>query len=238
MSPLVVIPDVHQDWDWVESILSSYGSQQRFLFTGDYFDYRRVRAYSHLQSCDKLRYWMDRLGDRATWLLGNHDAQYHPLNEELGYQLLSVGFNEGAADYIARNTDWGRIKIAHAERGFLFTHAGVGYLEPLRGLLTPDALAEALNRDWSAMDATNPHPYLIRAGYGVDGGGEGGPFWHRPHEGPLLPVNQMMGHTVQTQPRMLQPERHPTIQHWYLDCMQHYWVELDTEMVNICMFKG
>lgn len=237
MSTLVVIPDIHQDWDWAAAIIESYGPDQRFVFTGDYYDFRRARTYSHEEACDKLRYWMNQLEDRAVWLMGNHDAQYHPLNEALDYRLSCMGFNGAAAEYLTVNTDWSRIRLAHAEQGFLFTHAGLGYLPPLHGLLTPEALAEALNSDWAEMDARNPYPYLIQPGQQSGGRGEGGPFWHRPEEGPLLPVNQMMGHTVHVAPAMRPSPRYPHAQHWYLDCLQTYWVELDAERVNICTFE-
>ena len=79
MPLLVAIPDIHHDWDWALAVIARYGPDTRFVFTGDYVDYKRSRTYNHKQSCDFLNQTMEQLGDRATWLLGNHDAQYHPV---------------------------------------------------------------------------------------------------------------------------------------------------------------
>src|SRR6187402_1920875 len=47
---LVIIPDVHHDWDWVRKILAQYDADTRYVFLGDYLDYKRTFTYDHLES--------------------------------------------------------------------------------------------------------------------------------------------------------------------------------------------
>jgi hypothetical protein len=225
---LVVVPDVHQDWDWVYRVLNVYGQGASFVFLGDYFDYKRSRTYDHRESLTILKTLMDTLASRATWLLGNHDMHYHPINKAWHGLLTGSGFTREAVGFLSEQMPWGRFQLAHADLGFLFTHAGLAMFPELEGLQTPQELAQKLNIDWHNLDVAEPPSYLFSIGPGAGGrSSQGGPLWHRNFESHLLPVNQMVGHTPHRMPLKYPLEGYPDVQHWYVDCMQTAWIEIN-----------
>jgi len=225
---LVVIPDVHHDWDWVEAIVKTYGPNAEYVFLGDYFDYKKNRTYNHLESLALLKHWVVVLGERATWLIGNHDLQYHPLNKQFGGSLTGSGYSRADAEVLEGEVPWERLQAAHADSGFLFTHAGLGIFKELEGIDNPQALANQLNQDFENVDSGIATMYLFGIGSGSGGlAVDGGPFWHRLEEGPLAYVNQMVGHTMQKKPRRYAVESQPDVQHWYVDSMQSSWIEIN-----------
>jgi hypothetical protein len=238
MSTLVVIPDIHHDWDWVEQILDFYGGEDdvRYIFLGDYFEYKRSRTYNHLQSLEWLIKTINRLGDRANWLIGNHDLHYHPVCLSRTAMLAASGFNYEAAQTIADSVPWHRLKVAHAEKGFLFTHAGLGVFDAIVGFSSPYELACALNKEW-AQFGTLPSPdFLTAIGWGSGGQAEqGGIFWHRPEENSLAPFHQMMGHTPSLKPLVYHPANNQNVKHWYLDTQQNFWAEIDQDTLGVSL---
>ena len=187
----LIIPDIHNQIEnanhWLET-----QTFERVIFLGDFFDDFGDNVNDARRTAIWLRERMERTQD--VFLLGNHDTAYRfPNSPDLycpGFtRAKSNGINE-----ILKPEHWARFQIAHAEQGWLISHAGF-HPSWIKNLTVEQILERselALNR--AKRKIADP---LLAAG--IDRGGSepsGGPLWMDWNS--LIPIpgiNQIVGHT-------------------------------------------
>lgn len=210
----LIIPDVHQGIGWVERVLAREQEADRIVFLGDYFDSRRpaTQRAGIAETCVYLDALRVRLGERAIFLLGNHDVQYLEARaaclarrtpRRLRYHC-GAAFSHSAAKRIAKDLSpefWAVARLFVSVDGWLLSHAGVAAAHwPLRA--TPadslrafdEACAAALETITAPLAA---HP-LLGAGRVRGGDAEvGGVTWLDWDDefADELPFPQIVGHT-------------------------------------------
>jgi predicted phosphodiesterase len=209
----LVIPDVHQDIDWVRRVLKREPACDLVVFLGDYFDsYQPPRLGADVaETCAFMEAQRRALGRRVVFVLGNHDIQYleakpacdaHRTPRHLNYQC-GAAYNHTTAKQVAKGLSlefWHGARLFVSVNGWLLSHAGVA-LRHWPQCATPAASIAAL--DEAALKAlrfmkegSNP---LLRAGL-VRGGDApvGGITWQDwdAEFSDDLPCPQIVGHTA------------------------------------------
>ena len=236
-SPCLVIPDVHQDIEWAETILRAEAdSVEEVVFLGDYFDPKRGSAASPAQTADYFSQLSGSFSCAFTFLVGNHDLpylfdalhgtpsfpftknpystnSYSPVTSREIEPLLSQHFLSSLEPFALRH-------------GWLLSHAGLhrDYLY--------DTDLEALQRELKAQLAElplDPHPALAAIGRARGGGDRfGGVTWqdwrHEFEDCQAWP--QLVGHTV-----VPEPERNG--RSWNLDTRQNHYALLTSAGLEI-----
>jgi hypothetical protein len=168
MGNLIAIGDIHNHWVEAEQIASLYEKTHTVVFMGDYFDDFGDTA----QDADQTARWLKDSLDKPNriHLMGNHDINYSYLNyrkDELG-QLQNIyncsGYDmkkDDAINRIMTESDWDKIKFAHYENGWWFSHAGFHpnwFEHPIKGMnndVILDKLKKAtddyFNRTWNEI---------------------------------------------------------------------------------------
>ena len=130
MSKIIAIGDVHNHWVQAEAIASKYDATHTIVFVGDHYD---DFGDSAVEAEQTARWLKDSLSKpNRIHLMGNHDLNYHYKNIRLGSNLGDQIYNcsgytpqkDDAINRIMSNEDWDKIKFAHKENGFWFSHAG------------------------------------------------------------------------------------------------------------------
>jgi hypothetical protein len=163
---IITIGDIHNHWVEAEEVASLYDKTHLVIFTGDYFDDFGDTANDAIQTARWLKESLDK--PNRIHLMGNHDINYSYLNyrkDESGH-IQNIyncsGYDMKKDDVINRVMDeqaWDKIKFAHYENGFWFTHAGIHphwFEHPIKGMdndVINEKLAKAtedyLNRTWN-----------------------------------------------------------------------------------------
>ena len=187
----LIIPDIHNHIENADYWLTSQ-KYDRVVFLGDYFDHFRDDGNDARKMAMWLRDWMERTGN--IFLLGNHDVAYMFPDKN---ELYCPGFTRAKANAIheiLKPADWHRFKLAHAEQGWLLSHAG------FHPVWIKDPTAEIiLERCEQVMELARRGKVDPILGMGWDRGGlqrYGGPLWM--DWGTLVPIpgiNQIVGHT-------------------------------------------
>lgn len=223
----LIIPDVHQDLAWVERILARENVDgtatdpvappppDRIVFLGDYFD-------SHRKPQDRagvadICAWLDaarrRFGERAVFLLGNHDIQYLEARPTclarrtprfLGTKCGSA-FTHNTAKRIAKDLSpdfWRTARLFVCVNGWLLSHAGLAPSHWPAAPTTDESLARLDAQCGEALDALalrRPVHPLLQAGRVRGGDAPVGGItwldWDDEFED-ALPLPQIVGHTV------------------------------------------
>lgn len=124
MGKILVCGDVHCKKEVVDKALKLYEENNcdRLIFIGDYTDDWNDTVQQNLEILDYLFHLKHIMGDRLILLFGNHD-----ISNWIGGEFECSGFSEVKHaqlkfSYESNKQDF---KMAHAENGFLITHAGV-----------------------------------------------------------------------------------------------------------------
>jgi len=164
----------------------------RVIFLGDYFDSQGDNASDSWLTALWLRRRMDSSSD--IFLLGNHDAAYMFPDDP---QLYCPGFTRvkaKAIHEILRPEHWARFQLAHAEQGWLISHAG---FHP--AWMKEPTVPRTLERCENAMELARRgivDPILAMGEVRSGVQRFGGPLWM--DWGSFLPIpgiNQIVGHT-------------------------------------------
>lgn len=208
----LVIPDVHQDTPWVERILAQETDWDQVIFLGDYFDSKQppMRRTGVAATCEFLNKLHADLGERAVFLLGNHDIQYleakpacdqHRTPRNLNYKCGSA-YSHAAAAKVAKGLApafWAGSRLFVEAHGWLVSHAGLDARLWPRGETVAEILAllEADAHLALVSMKHGPHPLLqagrVRGGE-ADFGGITWLDWDEEFEDGL-PLPQIVGHT-------------------------------------------
>jgi hypothetical protein len=215
----LVIPDVHQDIAWVERIFAKEDNgtakPDLIVFLGDYFDSRRPpeeRAGVEA-TCAYLEELRRRLGDRAVFLLGNHDVQYWEARRaclarrtprNLRYQC-GAAFSHSAAKQVAKKLSpefWSGTRLFIEVNGWLLSHAGLApAFWPSRATVGKSLAALDADARAALESITTPTPSHPLLQAGVMRGGDaptGGVTWldWENEFQDELPLPQIVGHSM------------------------------------------
>ena len=130
MAKIIAIGDIHNHWVEAEAIASKYDATHTIVFTGDYYDDFGDSAVEADQTARWLKESISK--PNRVHLMGNHDVNYASFNlrpgSSLGDQIYNCsGYSPAKDDAINRimsNEDWNRVRLAHKQNGFWFSHAG------------------------------------------------------------------------------------------------------------------
>jgi hypothetical protein len=130
MAKLLVFSDIHNHITEASAIVDKYDSTHTIIFCGDAFDNFGDSAIEADQTARWLKGFINKANHVA--LIGNHDLNYHYKNIRPGSNLGDQIYNcsgytpqkDDAINRIMTNEDWDKIKFAHYENGFWFSHAG------------------------------------------------------------------------------------------------------------------
>jgi hypothetical protein len=135
MSSVLVMPDIHQDVKWAQSIIEKeYFSKNcdHVVFLGDYFDYKKNKDKAGTVE-DVCRFLKSMAGIKADFLFGNHDLIYawyasDDPKKEGGGAYFNSGFNIKNNEIIKRELGsnfFKDFKLTTYIDGVLYSHAGV-----------------------------------------------------------------------------------------------------------------
>ena len=187
----LIIPDLHHCTDHAEHWLATQRND-RVVFLGDYFD----NFGDDVSDARRTAFWLrDRIEKTEDlFLLGNHDIPYMFPRDP---QLYCPGFTAAKARGIGevlRPAHWQRFRLAHAEQGWLMSHAG---FHPV--WLKEPTVEWILQRCDQAMQKAKRGIVDPILGVGQDRGGSqhfGGPLWMDWYDlTPIPGINQVVGHT-------------------------------------------
>ena len=189
----LIIPDIHNHIENADYWLTNE-EYDLVVFLGDYFDHFGDDVNDARRTALWLRERMSAAAD--IFLLGNHDAPYMFPNSP---QLYCPGFTKPKAAGIREILGlehWQRFQLAHAEQGWLLSHAGfhpVWIAEP--------TIERILARCDQAMEYAYARKRIVDPifGAGEERGGNqlfGGPTWMDwSNLVPIPGINQIVGHT-------------------------------------------
>lgn len=158
---IIVIGDIHNHSVEAEEIASLYEKTHKIIFVGDYFDdFGDTDA-----DAERTAVWLKRSINRPNriHLMGNHDINYSYLNYKKDFndnlQLIysCSGYDlkkDRAINRAMTVSDWDKIKFAHFENGFWFSHGGLHphwFEHPIRGMSNEHILErlERINYNYS-----------------------------------------------------------------------------------------
>ena len=187
----LVIPDIHNQTDHADYWLQTQ-RYDRVVFLGDYFDSEGDSPHIARRTALWLRKRIENTKD--VFLIGNHDIAYmFPKTEA----LICTGFSKEKARSIRAvlgPEHWSRLKFAHAEQGWLLSHAG---FHPT--WVENPSQEWILKRAALAMKRVKKKVIDPLLGVGQDRGGaqkHGGPLWMDwENFRPIPGINQIVGHT-------------------------------------------
>lgn len=209
---VIIIPDIHQNVAWLERVLKDIGKQDGLVFLGDYFDPSMENHYlaSPAETVKYLNEIALVLGDKAVFLLGNHDIQYLESlsRHRLGKSIEPVDYGCGAswssetAEQVIKLQDlelFKRFELFTYCQGYLISHAGVSEAFWKRSGTTEEALASLQSQSDYAMSQLGKLALpLLGAGKSRAGrypkGGLTWLDWETEFED-VLPIPQIVGHS-------------------------------------------
>ena len=187
----LIIPDLHHRTDHADHWLATQ-RYDRVVFLGDYFD----NFGDDVSDARRTAFWLrDRIEKTADiFLLGNHDVAYmFPRCPELYCPGFTAAKARGISE-ILRPEHWKRLRVAHAEQGWLLSHAGfhpVWIKEP-----TTERILKRCDQAMQKAKRRVVDPIL---GAGQDRSGSqlvGGALWMDWDSlMPIRGINQVVGHT-------------------------------------------
>ena len=193
MGKILVCGDVHCKKGVVDKALKLYEENNcdRLIFIGDYTDDWNDTVEQNLEILDYLFSLKYDMGERLILLLGNHD-----ISNWIGGEFKCSGFSEAKYAQLKFSYEGNKqdFKMAHAENGFLITHAGVciPWLEFfLKATENKKLDGEYLTDPEKVTDLLNQYQFKLSLFYPEDS-----PLWLRPTEKvEYPPFKQIVGHT-------------------------------------------
>lgn len=159
----VLIPDIHQNISFVKRILEAEENKaDRFVFMGDYFDCYEVDGVDTFTAAYTARFLQktaDRLGPKATWLIGNHDLPYCAAYQE-GLTVTDprnpfwcTGYSAENATMINKNLKpsfFQNLQLFATVDKFFVLHAGFhqSHIDGIDDI--PEGVAEFWQKKWDA----------------------------------------------------------------------------------------
>ena len=193
MGKILVCGDVHCKKEVVDQALKLYQENNcdKLIFIGDYTDDWNDTVDQNLEILDYLFHLKHIMGDKLVLLFGNHD-----ISNWIGAEFKCSGFTNIKHEQLKFSYESAKydFKMAHAENGFLITHAGVctPWLEFfLKATENKKIDDEYLTKPEKVADLLNQYQFKLSLFYPEDS-----PLWLRPTEKvDYPPFKQIVGHT-------------------------------------------
>ena len=153
---VLLIPDIHQNLAFADAALKE--DFDHVVFMGDYFDcFERIdnqEYFSVRYVCDWINTKYKELGDKATWLVGNHDIAYlgtfrpktYEIHRPQGFCLCS-GWTKNKASTFNQyiNPEWvNSLNLAVRAHDYVVSHAGFHYSQFQNALASVQANIDIL----------------------------------------------------------------------------------------------
>ena len=188
----LVIPDIHHHTGKADYWLQTQ-RYDRVVFLGDYFDAEGDNPQIARRTALWVKKRMENTND--VFLLGNHDVAYmFPKFAALNCTGFTVEKSKSIRAILGPE-HWARFQIAHAEQGWLLSHAG---FHP--EWMENPTIERILERCALAMKRAKKKVVDPFLGVGEDRGGFqefGGPLWMDWESfSPIPGINQIVGHTA------------------------------------------
>ncbi len=221
MKRILVIGDIHGRNNW--KLIRDRKDIDLFIFLGDYTDSFNLSNIEILHNLNEIIEFKKELGDKVCLLLGNHDIQY--IFDNYNFSGYRNAMRPDLYWLFTQNKDL--FKIAHKEKDYLFTHAGIciKWFEQYCNIL----VNYGLNDDLSNVDIVLEDIYNSRYNYilhqiGYKRGGMrgdfGGPTFCDKGElitYPLELFNQVVGHTHVKNIEIIKTKSDKTL--YFCDCL-------------------
>jgi hypothetical protein len=208
---ILCVSDGHQRLAKTQKMLDAFAdSVDKIIFLGDYFDCYKVGGdYSSFEdTCKWVIDTYEKLGDKAIWLVGNHEISLleeasshknyaHKPNSEKNYWCSGYSRSKGqvAKKHFGPNKHpfLRNLKLLYADDYFLYSHAGFLRKHFIDSFTVQenfkffeecyDTFKENINNQW-----LKDNKFIWS---------DDGPLWVRWHEGfePIEGINQIVGHT-------------------------------------------
>jgi len=138
---ILIIPDIHQCLSFADKALKAEPFDH-VVFLGDYFDCfeepDNVKYFSVENTCAWLNQKYNELGDKATWLVGNHDLSYlgtylpntWKIHRPQNFRCLCPGWSPNKAKSFNKviSPAWVEaLELCAEGNGYVFSHAGFHY---------------------------------------------------------------------------------------------------------------
>lgn len=238
---ILIIFDIHQNiGEYVEPILEREYFDH-LIWGGDFFDTFKtpdnVIIYSISQTCEWINEKLEELGDRATWLIGNHDCAYlasytkdHIKTRPNPYYFCS-GWTKSKAKSINKHINpefWNKLELCvQLGDNWIVSHAGFNYrhFQPFMSELDN---IERLYNEWE-RDKHSFHlePWHWIWDVGRSRGGAaivGSCIWQDWGEFvPLDNVSQCVGHSTVSVPMLRIKKNGNRLKNYCLDCLQRVY---------------
>lgn len=193
MGKILVCGDVHCKKEVVDQALKLYQENNcdKLIFIGDYTDDWNDTVQQNLEILDYLFHLKHIMGDKLVLLFGNHD-----ISNWIGGEFKCSGFTNIKHEQLKFSYESAKyyFKMAHAENGFLITHAGVciPWLEFfLKATENKKLDDEYLTKPEKVAGLLNQYQFKLSLFYPEDS-----PLWLRPTEKvDYPPFKQIVGHT-------------------------------------------
>lgn len=212
---VVVIPDIHQCIRFVDEILKNENLYEvddstHIVFLGDYFDcFEKPDGVNYLtmfQMCQWINDTYEKLGDKATWLFGNHDmayfATYPRARKDIFYSCSGYDIQKAYKFNEAISPEWVYSTQLCAQVGdYILSHAGFHIKQFKYTSLTEYENIVEMYNQWERDKKTFSNKAFHWIGHvGKCRGGMntiGSPVWlDWDHEFEPIPgINQIVGHT-------------------------------------------
>jgi len=206
---ILIIPDIHQCIKFADTVLKKADEVDHIVFLGDYFDCFETpdgKNYVGIPSmCEWLVDTKKKLGDKATWLIGNHDLAYLANWGKRGRDTFySCSGWEGIkslqmAESMSRDV-LVSLELCVEANGYILSHAGF----QLEHFNKTESVIDGINRlyqEWEEDKVEFPrtaYHWIWGVGYCRGGFSSiGSPIWcdFNAEFIPMGEVNQIVGHT-------------------------------------------
>ena len=248
MIPLLIIPDVHNRFEWAENLVAAH-TGHKVIFLGDYFDSQYDTPTMARQTAEWLRYSVDK---GRTHLMGNHDLPYRWKHMNCpGYH---VDKHREVSKFMSHSF-WERVRLydiiqVEGARPLVLSHAGFtlanlhgvedfrdvargGRLEFLRDRPAEENLGAIRKHAAAALRAAHEQRdhFWFNQGSRMGERNVGGPFWldRSQMHSPLPGIDQIVGHSIVTEPRcQYSPNKTDrTLEVWFIDGAGRYAATID-----------
>lgn len=241
MKKILVIPDSHNRWQIVDSIINRHPEVDKIISLGDIFDDFNDSPQIARQTAQALSRWLD--NPKFIWCQGNHDSAVLYCNNEnpafycSGFALAKQKeIKEVLGDKIHNNRlfYWTGDEKGNSQdpNGFLLSHAGLhpDHL-PYSNPNIPFNIIKWLEKE--SKEATEKAKigvmsWIFAAGFSRGGRARlGGLTWMDYSEFEPIPgINQIFGHTPDRFPRNIIT---PNSENWCIDTHSNHYsiIEID-----------
>jgi len=209
---VLIIPDIHQCVGWANGILTRENNVDHIVFLGDYFDCFEKPDnkwyFSMENTCAWINIKFEELGEKATWLIGNHDYSYISTYIKKGYFSknsfhICCGWTGNKATTFNKIIDpnwFNQLELCCWINDICISHAGFHPLH-FKPNETPFDATKRLSNEWNNTRHTfKNNPYHFLSNVGRCRGGEfdiGSPIWLDWNKEfvPIDGMKQIVGHT-------------------------------------------